>query len=46
MIGISLAAEKIFEPARIMDFMEIALDADCMEARMPDDKIFRMQQLL
>ena len=46
MIGIPLSTEKIFEPAKVMDFIEITLDAERMEARLPDDKIFRMQQLL
>ena len=45
MIGIHLSAEKIFEPARVMDFIEKTLDAERMEARLPDDKIFRMQPL-
>ena len=46
MIGIPLAAEKTFEPARVMDLMGITLDAECMEARLPDDKIIRMRLLL
>ena len=46
MIGIPLAAEKTFELARVMDFMGTTLDAERMEARLPDDKIIRMRQLL
>ena len=46
MKGIPLATEKTFEPARVMDFMGIALDAERMEARLPCDKIIRMRQLL
>ena len=46
MIGFPLAAEKTFEPARVMDFMDITLDAEHMEVRLQDDKIIRMRQLL
>ena len=46
MIGIPLATEKTFEPARVIDFMVITLDAELMEARLPDDKIIRMRKLL
>ena len=46
MIGIPLAAVKAFESARIMDFIGITLDAERMEAHLPDDKIIRMRQLL
>ena len=38
--------EKTFKPARVMDFVGITVDAECMEARLPDDKITRMRQLL
>ena len=46
MIDIPLAAEKKFEPARVVDLMRITLDAERMEAHLPDDKIIKMGQLL
>ena len=46
MKGNILSAEKIFEPARVIYFTEITLHAEHMEARLPDNKIFKMQQLL
>ena len=46
MILIPLATEKIFELASDMDFVELTLDAERIEACLSDDNIFRMQQLL
>ena len=45
-IGIPLSVEKTFPPSTVMEFMGITLDADRMEARLPDDKLLKMRQIL
>ena len=45
-IGVPLSEEKTFPPSTCMEFMGITLDADRMEARLPDDKVIKMRQLL
>ena len=46
MIGIPFSPKKKFEPGTVMGFMRITLDAEHMEARLPQNKMFRMLQLL
>ena len=46
MIGVPLSAEKTSALATVMEFMEITLDANKMEARLPDDKTVKKRQIL
>ena len=46
MIVIPLSTEKKFEPGTVMDFMRITVNVEHIEARLPQDKLFRMLQLL
>ena len=45
-IGIPLSGEKPFPPSTVMEYMGITLDADLMEARLPDKTVQKMCQLL
>ena len=38
-LGIPLALEKIEGPSQCLTFLEITLDAQLMQARLPDDKL-------
>ena len=46
MIVIPLSTEKKLEPGTTMDFMRITVNAEHIEARLPQNKMFRMLQLL
>ena len=43
-LGIPLATEKIEGPSTSLTFLGILLDTSCMEARLPDDKLQRIQK--
>ena len=43
MLGIPLAIEKVEGPAMVLDFLGIVLDTERMEARLPKDKLERIQ---
>ena len=43
MLGIPLAIEKVGGPAMVLDFLGIVLDTERMEARLPKDKLERIQ---
>ena len=45
-LGIPLAIEKVAGPATSLDFLGIVLDTDHMEARLPKDKLVRIQATL
>lgn len=43
MLGIPLALEKVEGPSTILEFLGILLDTTCMEARLPAEKLARIQ---
>ena len=45
-LGIPLAIEKVMGPAMVLDFLGIVLDTERMEARLPKDKLERIQTTL
>ena len=44
--GIPIATEKTFKPSKVMDFVGITLDSDCMKARLPLDKVHKCHSLI
>jgi len=45
-LGVPLALEKVEGPSTSLPFLGIILDSDRMEARLPDDKLARIQECL
>ena len=45
-LGVLLASNKLEEPSTSLSFLGIILDTDCMEIRLPSEKLTRMQALL
>ena len=45
-LGVPLASNKLFGPAQVLQFLGIILDTNLMEARLSNEKIFRLQQLI
>ena len=45
-LGVPLAAEKLEGPSTSLSFLGILLDTECMEIRLPVDKLARIKQLL
>ena len=45
-LGIPLALEKVEGPSTILTFLGITLDTINMEARLPEDKLIRIRQLI
>ena len=43
LLGIPLALEKIEGPSQNLTFLGITLDTDSMQARLPEDKLRRIQ---
>ena len=45
-LGVPLALEKVEGPTTSLPFLGIVLDSECLEARLPEDKLVRIQRLL
>ena len=45
-LGVPLAAEKLEGPSTSLSFLRVILDTECMEIRLPADKLARIKQLL
>ena len=45
-LGIPIAPHKTIGPVTCIDYLGIILDSKCMEARLPDDKLVRIQGML
>ena len=45
-LGVPLASEKLEGPSTSLSFLGLILDTDCMEIRLPEDKLHRIQALL
>ena len=45
-LGVPIKASKTFLPTTVLTFMGLVLDSVNMEARLPEDKLLKLQQLL
>ena len=45
-LGVSPATDKLEGPSTSLSFLSIILDTNCMEIRLPSDKLARSQELL
>ena len=45
-LGIPLSAKKNVGPVTCLEYLEITLDSERMEARLPDDKVERMVSMI
>ena len=45
-LRVPTVASKTMEPLQVLEFMGVVLDSNRMEARLPEDKLARIRQLL
>ena len=45
-LGVPLAPNKVFGPTQILEFLGIILDSDLMEARLSEQKVHKLQELI